>query len=124
MHRSDEEYLPTIKPNSLTHQEKSNKCLVYMLSTIVILSILILVMGLTILRANSPDLKLRQIHARNLRFTTTPFASLEMDVVSEVTIDNTNLFGRFKFHNSSSSVFYGNETLGISDINGGARWGS
>lgn len=115
--RSDEEWAVT-KPKDQHKQRKSSKCFVYILLVLVLLSIALLVFGLVVLRINAPKLKLGLIQIKNLSYSTSDFASLNMTVVAEVSIDNKN-FGRFKFNKGSTSVVYGNRTLGTTNIKSG-----
>ncbi|KAJ4711992.1 Late embryogenesis abundant protein [Melia azedarach] len=107
--RSDEEYAP-IKRKPLS-QEKSSKCLVYVLIIIVSISAILLVLSSIFLRANTPDVKLRSVTVKNLSYgnSTSPFFNATL--VAELTIENEN-FGYFKFKNESGSVSYGGVTVG------------
>lgn len=113
--RSDEEWGAgaTTKPKVIHHKHgRSSKCFVYLLLFLVLLSIASLAFGLVVLRINAPKLKLELVEIKNLKYTAPDFASLNMTMVAQVKIYNQN-FGGFTFHNGSTSVVYGNTTLGM-----------
>lgn len=99
--RSDEEN-PIFK---IIRKERSNKCFVYVFAAIVLLSIFILVFALVVLRPKSPSVKLRSVAVKSLRYTTSPFPSLNATLIAEISVENPN-FGSFKFDNSTASFLY------------------
>ncbi|KAG6688485.1 hypothetical protein I3842_11G127100 [Carya illinoinensis] len=105
--KSDEE-IATFKEMK---KERSGKCFFYVFAGIVIQCVFILVFALITLRSRIPDVKVRSIAVKNLRYNNgTSSASISPSfnatLVAEVTIKNTN-FGRFKFENTTMSVLYG-----------------
>lgn len=111
--RSDEEWGAITKPKDTRHRHRrSSKCFVYLLLFFVLLSIAALVFGLVVLRINAPKLKLEVVQIKNLKYTAPDFASLNMTLVAQVKIYNQN-FGGFTFQNGSTSMVYGNTTLGM-----------
>ncbi|KAG7956472.1 hypothetical protein I3843_11G125400 [Carya illinoinensis] len=105
--KSDEE-IATFKEMK---KERSGKCFFYVFAGIVIQCVFILVFALITLRSRIPDVKVRSITVKNLRYNNgTSSASISPSfnatLVAEVTIKNTN-FGRFKFENTTMSVHYG-----------------
>ncbi|KAG6636689.1 late embryogenesis abundant protein At1g64065-like [Carya illinoinensis] len=105
--KSDEE-IATFKEMK---KERSGKCFFYVFAGIVIQCVFILVFALITLRSRIPDVKVRSITVKNLRYNNgTSSASISPSfnatLVAEVTIKNTN-FGRFKFENTTMSVLYG-----------------
>lgn len=121
--RSDEE-VATFKA---LKEERSGKCFFYVFAGIVILCVIILVFALIALRSRIPDVKVRSIEVKNLRYndgSTTSAASISPSfnatLVAIVTIKNTN-FGRFKFDNTTMSVLYqGTNVVGDGKIGHGS----
>ncbi|XP_059441972.1 late embryogenesis abundant protein At1g64065-like [Corylus avellana] len=107
--RSDEE-IATFKA---LKKERSGKCFVYIFAGVVTLSIIVLVFALIVLRVKIPDVKLRSITVKNLKYqgNNSESPSFNATFVAEVTIKNTN-FGRFKFDDSTLSVLYGGVNVG------------
>lgn len=114
--RSDEEFA-VVKPKA-TRQERSSKCLVYVLAGIVILSTSVLVFALVVMRARTPDVKLSLVTVKNLKYGNSSFPSFNMTLAAELRIKNTN-FGRFKFENTTSSVLYGGIVVGEGKLSKG-----
>ncbi|KAL5551875.1 hypothetical protein UlMin_002051 [Ulmus minor] len=114
--RSDEEN-PTFKA---IRRERNNKCFVYVFLVIVILSIILLVFSLVVLRPKSPDVKLRSVMVRNLRYTTSKKPSLNATLVAQVMIKNPN-FGYFVLENRNvASFFYRGTKFGEKRIQKGS----
>ncbi|KAI3468676.1 hypothetical protein Pfo_025339 [Paulownia fortunei] len=112
--RSDEEfatYKPFNPPPS-NHQERSSKCLVYILLAVVLQSIAFLIFGFVVLRIKTPSLRLSTVAIRDLRYGP---ASLNMTMVAEIRLHNMN-FGRFKFRGGSTTLLYENATVGATNI--------
>lgn len=114
--KSDEEFA-TNKPFNppSNHTKRSSKCLVYILLAVVLQSIAFLVFGLVVLRIKTPRLQLSNVAVKDLRYQS---ESLNMTVVAEIRLHNMN-FGRFKFHGGSTTLLYGNATIGATNIYGG-----
>ncbi|XP_060211034.1 late embryogenesis abundant protein At1g64065 [Lycium barbarum] len=100
--------------------QRSSKCFVHFLSTIVLISIVMLIFSMIFLRFKSPSFELDLINVQNLRFTnSTNSSSFSMIMGAEIVVDNEN-FGRINFEDSSMSVFlYDNITIGFANINVG-----
>ncbi|MBA0593459.1 hypothetical protein Gorai_010402 [Gossypium raimondii] len=64
--RSDMEF-GGIKPKSLRREEKSSKCLVYVLIITVVLGTILLTFGSILLRPRTPGFKFRSVQVRNLK---------------------------------------------------------
>ncbi|XP_073130459.1 uncharacterized protein [Henckelia pumila] len=119
--KSDE----TIKPymNNIIpppkRKETSNKCFVYILSLIVLLSIVFLIFGLVVLRITAPTIRLSSVTINNVSYNSSrEVASLNMSVVAEIRVQNKN-FGPFNFGEGSTAFLYGNTTIGVANIHGG-----
>ncbi|CAN4077642.1 unnamed protein product [Withania somnifera] len=104
--------------NYSNKNRRSNKCFVYFLSTIVLLSIVLLIFSMIFFRFKSPSFELDLIEVKNLRFTNSAnSSSFNMTMGAEILVDNEN-FGRINFQDSSMSVFmYDNVTIGVVNIN-------
>ncbi|EEF51259.1 late embryogenesis abundant protein At1g64065 [Ricinus communis] len=115
--RSDEEFA-AVKPN-LRLQERSSKCLVYVLAGIVILSAVILVFALVVLRPVNPNAELSFVRLKDLNYAAgsggngnnVSLPAFNMTLESELKIENSN-FGEFKYDNTSARVFYGGMAVG------------
>ncbi|CAK9172664.1 unnamed protein product [Ilex paraguariensis] len=116
-HRSDEAFSSTKHKN--LHQKRSSKIFFYILTAIVLQSVGLLIFALIALRFESPQVKITSVSTKNLRYSTSPWPSLNMTLIAQITVDNKN-FGRFKLKKNSSkaSVLYGNITIGDTLING------
>ncbi|CAI9094192.1 OLC1v1029886C1 [Oldenlandia corymbosa var. corymbosa] len=103
---------------------KSSKCFVYSFTLLVSISLCCLIFALIVLRIGYPKLKLESIQVKDLSYSVAnddhnnSRVSLNVTVVADIKLSNDN-FGRFKFQNGSTSVVYGNTTLGMTDIEGG-----
>ncbi|MCD9643697.1 hypothetical protein HAX54_031353 [Datura stramonium] len=106
--------------NNKKKNRKSSKCFVYLLSTIVLLSIVALIFSMIFFRFKSPSFEIGLIEVQNLRFTnSTNSSSFTMTMGAQIIVDNEN-FGRIKFQDSSMSVFmYDNVTIGFANVNVG-----
>ncbi|KAL1136872.1 hypothetical protein E1A91_A12G253800v1 [Gossypium mustelinum] len=87
--RSDMEF-GGIKPKSLRREEKSSKCLVYVLTITVVLGTILLTFGSIFLRPRTPGFKFRSV---------------------QIAVENTN-FGDFRFDNTTGSVSCGLVVVG------------
>ncbi|KAM3396690.1 hypothetical protein P3S68_000202 [Capsicum galapagoense] len=102
------------------NNRRSNKCFVYLLSTIVILSTVMLIFSMVFFRFKAPSFELDLINVQNLRFSnSTNSSSFSLAMGAEIIVDNEN-FGQINFQDSSMSVFlYENVTIGIANVNVG-----
>ncbi|XP_058203113.1 late embryogenesis abundant protein At1g64065-like [Rhododendron vialii] len=101
------------------HSKKSNKCLVYFLTLIVILSILVLIFALAILRCvQAPRVVLNYVSMPNLSKINASTPSLDGTLVAEIDITNNN-FGCFVYEDSSIAFLYQNVTVGAANVTGG-----
>lgn len=101
------------------HSKKSNKCLVYFLTLIVILSILMLIFALAILRrVQAPRVVLNYVSIPNLSKINASTPSLDGTLVAEIDITNNN-FGYFVYEDSSIAFLYQNVTVGTANVTGG-----
>ncbi|XP_073303485.1 late embryogenesis abundant protein At1g64065-like [Primulina huaijiensis] len=119
--KSDETEPETSKPYipPPQHKESSNKCFVYILVVIVLLSIAFLVFGLAVLRITTPSIRLSSVTIKNLNYSSSlVVASLNMTAVAEIRVQNKN-FGPFKFGGGNMTVLYGNTRIGVASIYGG-----
>ncbi|KAL0312531.1 UNVERIFIED_CONTAM: hypothetical protein Sradi_5652400 [Sesamum radiatum] len=98
---------PSPKP-----QTRSSKCLVYILSRLVLQSIALLIFGLVVLRIKTPTLQLSAAAVEDLHYDPT---SLNATVVAEVRLHNMN-FGRFKFRGGNTTFLYEKATVGVTGI--------
>ncbi|XP_009786303.1 late embryogenesis abundant protein At1g64065-like [Nicotiana sylvestris] len=121
--RSDQGLNLSESSNFYNHNNKnqsSSKFFVYLLSTIVLLSIVMLIFSMIVLRFKAPSFDLGHIDVKNLRYSNnSSLPSFNMTMGAEIIIDNEN-FGRMNFQDSSMSVFiYDNVTVGFAKINVG-----
>ncbi|XP_022733169.1 late embryogenesis abundant protein At1g64065-like [Durio zibethinus] len=108
--RSDMEF-GGIKPKALPREEKSSKCLVYVLAIMVIQGAVLLIFASVVLRARTPDFEIRSVTVRTLKFGNSPAPSFNFTLLTEVTVGNTN-FGDFRFENTTGSVSCGSIVVG------------
>ncbi|XVE57971.1 hypothetical protein DITRI_Ditri04bG0132200 [Diplodiscus trichospermus] len=108
--RSDLE-IGGIKPKALRREEKSSKCLVYVLAIMVILGAVLLIFGSVFLRARTPDLEIGSVTVRNLKYGNSSAPSFNFTLVTELGVENTN-FGVFRFENATGSVSCGSSVVG------------
>ncbi|KAF3448633.1 hypothetical protein FNV43_RR09346 [Rhamnella rubrinervis] len=106
--KSDEEN-PTFK--AIRKERTNNKCFVFIFAGIVIHCIFILVFALIVLRPKSPDVKLRSVTVKGLRYATSPWPSFNATLTAEITIKNPN-FGSFRFENTTASLVYEGVKIG------------
>ncbi|KAE8706361.1 putative Late embryoproteinsis abundant hydroxyproline-rich glycoprotein family [Hibiscus syriacus] len=93
--------------------EKSSKCLVYMLAIMVIQGSLLLVFATIFLRPQTPRFDIGSVAVRNFKYGTNSSApSFNLTLVTQVAVENTNFFGDFRFENSNGSVWCGSEVVG------------
>nr|XP_009597170.2 late embryogenesis abundant protein At1g64065-like [Nicotiana tomentosiformis] len=121
--KSDKELNLSRPTNFYNHKNKnksSSKFFVYLLSAIVLLSIVMLIFSMIFFRFKAPSFELGLIDVKNLRYSSnSSLPSFNMTMGAEVIIDNDN-FGRINFQDSSMSVFiYDNVTIGFVNINVG-----
>ncbi|XP_016478713.1 late embryogenesis abundant protein At1g64065-like [Nicotiana tabacum] len=111
---------PTNFYNYKNKNKSSSKFFVYLLSAIVLLSIVMLIFSMIFFRFKAPSFELGLIDVKNLRYSSnSSLPSFNMTMGAEVIIDNDN-FGRINFQDSSMSVFiYDNVTIGFVNINVG-----
>nr|KJB52206.1 hypothetical protein B456_008G250600 [Gossypium raimondii] len=101
--RSDMEF-GGIKPKSLRREEKSSKCLVYVLIITVVLGTILLTFGSILLRPRTPGFKFRSVQVRNLKYVTNSTSpSFNFTLIMQIVVENTN-FGDFRFDNTTGSV--------------------
>ncbi|XP_052210497.1 late embryogenesis abundant protein At1g64065 [Diospyros lotus] len=96
----------------------SSKCFVYILAALVFLSLAALVFALIFLRVQPPKLEITSAAVKNLKYATSPAASLNATITAEVSVRNRN-FGPFRFESSSLVVLYKNVSLGGAKLEGG-----
>ncbi|XWS61703.1 hypothetical protein CRYUN_Cryun07bG0148700 [Craigia yunnanensis] len=108
--RSDMEY-GGIKPKALRREEKSSKCLVYVLAIMVIQGAVLLIFASIFLRVRTPEFKIGSVTVRNLKYGNSSAPSFNFTLVTEVTVENTN-FGDFRFGNNTGSVSWGSIVVG------------
>ncbi|KAL7188991.1 hypothetical protein ACSBR1_038788 [Camellia fascicularis] len=117
-HRRSNEEFAIVKPNNL-HQQKTSKCLVYILFGIALLSTATLVFALAVLRIKFPQVNLSSVAVKNLKYATAPsLASMNVTMVAENSVEN-KIFGGFKFEESNVVVFYEHVAVGGAKIEGG-----
>lgn len=117
--RSDDQEMGIVLKPKYSRQEKSSKCLVHLLSVIVIIGAALLIFSTIFLRPTTPRLRLRSVTARNLRHggnSSTAFFNVTLG--AQMTIKNSN-FGEFNFENSTGSVIYKSGVVGKMKINKG-----
>ncbi|GAV85086.1 LEA_2 domain-containing protein [Cephalotus follicularis] len=107
--RSDEEYA-TIKPK-VVRKERCNKCFVYFLAFFVLLCAIVLVLALIVMHPRNPGIKLSSVTVKNLEHGNGTQPYLNVTLVAEVTIKNTN-FGEFRYVDTNGSVLYGVMEIG------------
>ncbi|XP_022738765.1 late embryogenesis abundant protein At1g64065-like [Durio zibethinus] len=108
--RSDMEF-GGIKPKALRREEKSSKCLVYVLAIMVIQGTVLLIFASIILRVRTPDFEIGSARVRNLKYGNSSAPSFNFTLVTEVTVENNN-FGDFRFANTTGSVWCGPVVVG------------
>lgn len=120
VHRRSDDENPAFKA---LRKERTNKCFVYIFAGIVFLCAILLIFALIVFRSKSPDVRLRSVAVKSLRYSKSPSPSLNATLVAVVTIRNPN-FGPYVFgNNNSASFLYGGAKLGEHKIGGGeARW--
>lgn len=104
-----------IKPKAFQPDEKSSKCLVYILVIMVIEGSILLALASYFLRARTPGFEIDSFKVRNLRYGNSPAPSFNFTLVTQFSVENTN-FGDFRFDNSTGSVWCGSEVVGIMKI--------
>ncbi|KAI8569684.1 hypothetical protein RHMOL_Rhmol02G0296400 [Rhododendron molle] len=101
------------------HSKKSNKCLVYFLTLIVILSIPMLTFALAILRrVQAPGVVLNYVSMPNLSKINASTPLLDGTLVAGIDITNNN-FGYFAYEDSSIAFLYENVAVGTANVTGG-----
>ncbi|XWS38293.1 hypothetical protein CRYUN_Cryun19dG0119300 [Craigia yunnanensis] len=100
-----------IKPKALRREEKSNKCLVYVLAIMVIQGAVLLIFASIVLRARTPDFKIGSVTVRNLKYLNSSAPSFNFTLLTVFTVENNN-FGEFKFENTTGSVSCGSVVVG------------
>ncbi|XVF51404.1 hypothetical protein PTKIN_Ptkin04bG0182700 [Pterospermum kingtungense] len=109
--RSDVEF-GGFKPKALRPEEKSSKCLVYVLAIMVIVGTVLLTFSSVFLRVTSPGFEIGSVTVRNLQYGTNSSApSFNFTLVTEVKVKNTN-FGDFRFENTTGNVWFGRIGVG------------
>ncbi|KAK8483356.1 hypothetical protein V6N13_096224 [Hibiscus sabdariffa] len=109
--RSDME-LGGFKPKALRPEEKSSKCLVYVLAIMVIQGTVLLIFGTIFLRATTPGFEFGSVRVRNLKYRTNlPSPWFNFTLVMSISIENTN-FGDFRFDNTTGTVWCGPVVVG------------
>ncbi|KAK8510306.1 hypothetical protein V6N13_026542 [Hibiscus sabdariffa] len=101
------------KPKVLRKEEKSSKCLVYMLAIMVIQGSVLLVFASIFLRPRTPCFDIGSVTVRNLKYENNSSSpSFNFTLVTQVIVENTNFFGDFRFENSNGTVGCGSEIVG------------
>ncbi|GMJ04432.1 hypothetical protein like AT1G64065 [Hibiscus trionum] len=103
------------KPQVLKPEEKSSKCLVYMLAVMVIQGSVLLVFATIFLRPRTPGFEIGSVAVRNLRYdyeNNSGAPSFNFTLVTQVSVENTNFLGDFRFEKSNGSVWCGSEVAG------------
>ncbi|KAL4332126.1 hypothetical protein GQ457_07G008340 [Hibiscus cannabinus] len=101
------------KPKVLPKEEKSSKCLVYMLAIMVILGSVLLVFATIFLRPRTPRFDIGSVTVRNLKYENNSSSpSFNFTLVTQVIVENTNFFGDFRFENSNGIVGFGSQVVG------------
>ncbi|KAK8658074.1 hypothetical protein V6N13_036286 [Hibiscus sabdariffa] len=109
--RSDME-LGGIKPKALRPEEKSSKCLVYVLAIMVIQGTVLLIFGTIFLRATTPGFEFGSVRVQNLKYRTNSSSPwFNFTLVTSISIENTN-FGDFRFDNTTGTVWCGPVVVG------------
>ncbi|WCJ26381.1 hypothetical protein M5689_008199 [Euphorbia peplus] len=118
--RSDDVELAGMKRKPPPHRRKSNKCLVYILSSFTIACFILLIFAQFVLRPATPDAEINFIRAENLTYTNNNSSSPSFSVTlwPEFKIKNLS-FGRFTYENSTVAVFYGEFGVGEATLVGG-----
>ncbi|XVE64764.1 hypothetical protein DITRI_Ditri07aG0128000 [Diplodiscus trichospermus] len=107
-----------IKPQGLRREEKSNKCLVYVLVIMVIHGAVLLIFASIFLRARTPEFEIGSVKVRNLKYGNSSVPSFSFTLVTEVTVENDN-FGDFRFENTTGSVWCGSTVVGTMKLPAG-----
>lgn len=122
--RSDMEF-GGIKPKSYNRRsedQKSSKCLVYVLAIIVIQGVVLLVFATIALRARTPGFEIGSVAIKNLKYSNISSAaaapSFNFTLATVVTVENHN-FGEFMFGNTTGSVLCGSTVIGEMKIPSG-----
>ncbi|XVF10505.1 hypothetical protein REPUB_Repub07fG0188800 [Reevesia pubescens] len=92
-------------------EEKSSKCLVYVLAIMVIQGTVLLIFASIVLRARTPDFEIGSVSVSNLKYGKSSAPSFNFTLVTEVTVENSN-FGDFRFENTTGSVWFGSVVVG------------
>lgn len=108
--RSDYEN-PTFKA---IRRERTNKCFVYVFAGIVLFCIAVLVFALLVFRVKSPEIQLRSVSVKNLKYSSWP-PSFNASLSAQMTVKNPN-FGDYKFQPSTVSFLYGGSKVGSSKV--------
>ncbi|XP_021289335.1 late embryogenesis abundant protein At1g64065-like [Herrania umbratica] len=108
--RSDME-VGGIKPAASQREEKSSKCLVYVLLGMVIQGAVLLIFASIVLRARTPDVEIVSVTVRNLKYGNSSAPSFNLTLVTEITVENSN-FGDFRFENTTGTVWCGSVVVG------------
>ncbi|KAE8671596.1 putative Late embryoproteinsis abundant hydroxyproline-rich glycoprotein family [Hibiscus syriacus] len=100
------------KPRASRREERSSKCLVYVLAVAVIQGAVLLIFGSIFLRPRTPGFELGSVRVRNLIYRTNSSSpSFNFTLVTSVAVENTN-FGDFQFDNTTGSVWCGLVVVG------------
>ncbi|GKU95182.1 hypothetical protein SLEP1_g8575 [Rubroshorea leprosula] len=89
------------------------KCLLYVAAFVVFQTAIILVFALTVMRVKSPKLRFGSATVAN--FSTGANKLPSFDLVTQVTVKNTN-FGHFKYENNSLTILYSGVPVGEAAI--------
>ncbi|CAI9291149.1 unnamed protein product [Lactuca saligna] len=116
--KSDEQPSTTTLIFRKPKYQESSKCIVYVLAAVVFLGTVFVIFGSVFLRVNNPKLRLSTVSIQNFQYENTNSTSLNITMLTEVTIDNEN-FGRYDFENCNAVILYGNSTIGGGVISGG-----
>ncbi|XP_050378077.1 late embryogenesis abundant protein At1g64065-like [Argentina anserina] len=107
--RSDDD--PTFKA---IRRERTNKCFVYVFTGIVLFSIAILVFALLVLRVKSPEIRLRSVVVKSLKYTSSP-PTFNTSLSAHMSVKNPN-FGDYEFVPTTVSFLYGGSKVGSTKV--------
>lgn len=100
------------------HRARSSKCLVCFLAGFVLLCIIVLIFASIVMRVKRPNVELKSVTVKNLRYSNAPSPSFNATMVAKMTIKNMN-FGYFKFEGGVANVQYRGMIVGKNRIGHG-----
>ncbi|OMP06106.1 Late embryogenesis abundant protein, LEA-14 [Corchorus olitorius] len=113
--RSDMEFG---KPKQKREDQKSSKCLVYVLAALVLHGAVFLIFATVVLRPRTPEVEIGSVTVKNLKYGNignSSAPSFNFTMVTQIKIENSN-FGDFRFENTTGSVSCGSAAVGVMKI--------